>query len=203
MEWVRGNFEFCGYDITLVDLPGIYSLFPHSPEQQAICMYLTGEEEDRPDVIIDVVDVTNLERSLYLTSQLIGTGLPVVVALNMHDELLGREMEINEKLLSKEIGAPCVKISASHNKGLERLFNKVISFYDNGTSVNPDRFWSHFDLDIQKKVREAQDLIIDMDLPKKINPRWIAIQMLEEHWHGEAHPLLTGSGNEWGSPDQY
>ena len=197
VEWVKGNFQFCGYDITLVDLPGIYSLFPHSPEQQAICMYLTGGEEETPDVIVDVVDVTNLERSLYLTSQLIGTGLPVVVGLNMHDELIGRDMEINEKLLAKEMGAPCVKISASHNKGLERLFNKVISIHEDGNIVNLDRFWSHFDLDIQKKVREAQDLIMDMDLPKKINPRWIAMQMLEEHWHGDIPPLLTGSGDEW------
>ncbi len=105
-------------DVTLLDLPGIYSLSPYSPEEVVTRRYLLDE---KPDLIIDVVDATNLERNLYLTSQLIETGIPVVVALNMMDLVEQKGDRIDVAALSKALGCPVAPISALRQSGLDAL----------------------------------------------------------------------------------
>ena len=108
--------------VTITDLPGIYSLSPYSPEEQCSRDYLMSGE---PDVVVQVVDATNLERNLYLALQVIETGLPVVVALNMADLVEKNGDKIDTDKLSKKLGCPVVMISALKNKGITELFDQV------------------------------------------------------------------------------
>lgn len=109
-------------NVTITDLPGIYSLSPYSPEEQCSRDYLMSGE---PDVVVQVVDATNLERNLYLALQVIETGLPVVVALNMADLVEKNGDKIDTKKLEKKLGCPVVMISALKNKGIKELFEQV------------------------------------------------------------------------------
>ena len=106
--------------VTITDLPGIYSLSPYSPEERVSRDYLMSGE---PDVVINVVDATNLERNLYLSLQVLETGLPVVVALNMADLVEKNGDKIDTKKLSKRLGAPVVMISALKNTGVDELID--------------------------------------------------------------------------------
>lgn len=108
--------------VTITDLPGIYSLSPYSPEEQCSRDYLMSGE---PDVVVQVVDATNLERNLYLALQVIETGLPVVVALNMADLVEKNGDKIDTDQLSKKLGCPVMMISALKNKGITELFEQV------------------------------------------------------------------------------
>lgn len=108
--------------VTITDLPGIYSLSPYSPEEQCSRDYLMSGE---PDVVVQVVDATNLERNLYLALQVIETGLPVVVALNMADLVEKNGDKIDTAKLSKKLGCPVMMISALKNKGIKELFDQV------------------------------------------------------------------------------
>lgn len=109
-------------NVTITDLPGIYSLSPYSPEEQCSRDYLMSGE---PDVVVQVVDATNLERNLYLALQVIETGLPVVVALNMADLVEKNGDKIDTDKLSKKFGCPVMMISALKNKGINELFEQV------------------------------------------------------------------------------
>ena len=108
--------------VTITDLPGIYSLSPYSPEEVCSRDYLMSGE---PDVVVQVVDATNLERNLYLALQVIETGLPVVVALNMADLVEKNGDKIDTDKLSKKLGCPVMLISALKNKGVTELFEQV------------------------------------------------------------------------------
>lgn len=109
-------------NVTITDLPGIYSLSPYSPEEQCSRDYLMSGE---PDVVVQVVDATNLERNLYLALQVIETGLPVVVALNMADLVEKNGDKIDTDKLSKKLDCPVMMISALKNKGIKELFEQV------------------------------------------------------------------------------
>ena len=109
-------------NVTITDLPGIYSLSPYSPEEQCSRDYLMSGE---PDVVVQVVDATNLERNLYLALQVIETGLPVVVALNMADLVEKNGDKIDTDKLSNKLGCPVMMISALKNKGINELFEQV------------------------------------------------------------------------------
>ena len=111
-----------GHDIDVVDLPGIYSLSPYSPEEIVSRDYLI---KDTPDAIVNIVDATNLERNLFLTVQVLDIGIPTVIALNMMDEIEKAGDEINIEKLSKDLGCPVVPISAVRNQGVDELINEV------------------------------------------------------------------------------
>ncbi|HIY80087.1 MAG TPA: ferrous iron transport protein B [Candidatus Olsenella excrementavium] len=111
-------------DVTFVDLPGIYSLSPYTPEEVVSRDYIVGE---RPDAVINLVDVTNLERNLYLTTQLIEAGRPVVVGLNMCDLLKDRGDVIDTAALSERLGVPVVEVSALRNTNLDALVKKAVA----------------------------------------------------------------------------
>ena len=109
-------------EVAIVDLPGIYSLSPYSPEEIVSREYLI---DDRPDVVINLVDATNLERNLYLTTQILTLGLPVVMALNMMDVVEKNGDKIDVEGLSEKLGCPIVGISALRNRGTEELMAAV------------------------------------------------------------------------------
>ena len=110
--------------VTVVDLPGIYSLSPYTPEEVIARNFIL---DNRPDCVIDIVDSTNLERNLYLTTQFMEMDVPVVVALNMTDELDRRGDRIDAKLLEERLGLPVVRISATTGYGVKDLINRTIA----------------------------------------------------------------------------
>ena len=131
----EGNFEFHGYKITLVDLPGTYSLSAYSPEEKYVRKYIF---EKLPDVIVNVVDSTNLERNLYLTTQLIDMNVRTVVALNMYDELEQTGDKLDYKMLGKLLGIPFVPTVAKRRIGFEDLFRTVVKLYEGSDVLNAD-----------------------------------------------------------------
>lgn len=137
----EGSFEFEGYRFKVVDLPGTYSLSTYTPEEMYVRKHII---EDTPDVIINVVDASNLERNLYLTTQLIDMNVRMVVALNMYDELEESGNTLNYRLLSRLFGVPMVPTVAKRNLGIDHLFHIVINLYegadflDKEGNINPE-----------------------------------------------------------------
>lgn len=157
--------------VTITDLPGVYSLSPYSPEEIVTRDYLL---DVRPDVVVDLVDATNLERNLYLTTQILDLGLPVVVALNMMDLVEKNGDKVDVAKLSKRLGCPVVPTSALKGRGMEELVDTAIATAGKGTPAAPD-------LRFASDVEEALAKIIDI-VGTQVNPdvaRWYAIKLLE------------------------
>ena len=158
-------------DVTVTDLPGIYSLSPYTLEEVVSRDYLLKE---KPDVIIDLVDATNIERNLYLATQLLEIGIPVVIALNMVDLLKKNNIHINVKGLSSALGCPIVETSALKGTGLKEVVDEAIK------CANQHRVPSkqmEFPKAVEKAVNEIEGLV-----PAKIseeNRRWYAVKLLE------------------------
>ena len=131
----EGHFEFKGYKITLVDLPGTYSISPYSPEERYVKQYLA---EKLPDVIINVVSAPNLERNLYLTTQLIDMNTRTVTALNMYDELEANGDKLDYENLGKLLGIPFVPTVARKKIGLDELFTTAIKLYEGSEILNEE-----------------------------------------------------------------
>lgn len=162
-----------GREAVITDLPGIYSLSPYTPEEIVTRNCLL---QDDPDVIIDIVDATNMERNLYLTTQLTELGRPVIIALNMIDILEKRGDKIDIVLLEKELGVPVVEISASKNIGIDKLIEKVFSVAENGKYVDVKNIYSK-DLDsILCDIEEALEEVKQSPYHRK---RWTAVKLFE------------------------
>lgn len=131
----EGKVKFEGYEIRLVDLPGTYSLSPYSPEEKYVRNFIW---DNRPDVIVNVVDASNLERNLYLTTQLIDMDVLTVVALNMYDELKKRDDKLNYELLGNLLGMPFVPTVARKRSGIKELFRTIIKLYESTDVVNKE-----------------------------------------------------------------
>lgn len=165
---VKGNKED---NITVVDLPGIYSLSPYTLEEVVSRDFLLNED---PDVIIDLVDATNIERNLYLTTQLIETGVPVVVALNMADLIEKRGLKIDTKRLSMVLGCPIIETSALKGTGLKELIAEAVKVAKQGEHQLPGAIFS-------EKLEEAIDTVVPA-LSETIatnKKRWYAVKVLE------------------------
>ena len=137
----EGFFKYQGYQFRLVDLPGTYSLSAYTPEEIYVRKHII---EDTPDIIINVVDASNLERNLYLTSQLIDMNVRMVVALNMYDELQASGNKLDHEKLSQLMGVPMVPTICRSNYGIDELFHHVIDIYEGSDFVTKN---------IQKNVR--------------------------------------------------
>lgn len=123
----QGHFKYGGYNFNIVDLPGTYSLSCYSPEELYVRRYLRDE---MPDVIINVVVASNLERNLYLTTELIDMDRSMVIALNMYDELERSGSSVDYKLLGEMIGVPIVPTVSRNGEGINQLFETVIRVYE-------------------------------------------------------------------------
>lgn len=131
----EGFFEFQGYRFRLIDLPGTYSLSAYSPEELYVRKYIIDQT---PDVIINVVDASNIERNMYLTTQLIDMNLRMVIALNMFDELDKSGNELDYNTLSKLIGVPMIPTISRTGMGIEQLFHVIINIYEGGDFIGKD-----------------------------------------------------------------
>ena len=139
-------------DITIQDLPGIYSLSPYTLEEKVARGYLI---EHRPDVIVNLVDASNLIRNLYLTSQLIELGIPTIIVLNMMDIVRDRGDEIDKKALSDLLGCPVVEVIASKEKGVDTLIKEVVHTMDNDYYPNP----MDYSYDLENKLADIRNTI--------------------------------------------
>src|SRR6476646_481030 len=128
VEMKKGHVTAGGVPVDLIDLPGTYSLAARSPDEMVAVDLLLGRrpEEPRPDVVLSIVDATNLDRHLYLTSQLLDLGEPVVVAVNMIDAAEAQGSKIDCTKLSERLGVPVVPIQANRGVGLESLTRAVL-----------------------------------------------------------------------------
>ena len=123
----EGFFDFQGYHFRIVDLPGTYSLSTYSPEEIYVRKHII---EETPDVIINVVDASNLERNLYLTTQLIDMNVKMVIALNMYDELQASGNKLDHAKLSELFGVPMIPTVSRSSEGIDKLFHIVIEIYE-------------------------------------------------------------------------
>ena len=159
-------------EVVVTDLPGIYSLSPYTLEEVVSRDYLLKEN---PDVIVDLVDATNIERNLYLTTQLIETGVPVVIALNMADLLEKRGIKIDVARLSMLLDCPIVETSALKGEGLDKLIDEAIKTAKKKEADLPKEI---FNKDLEDAVSAAAEV-----LPSSINAnkkRWYAVKFLEK-----------------------
>ncbi|MDR3140801.1 MAG: ferrous iron transport protein B [Tannerellaceae bacterium] len=180
----EGTFKFEGYRFKVVDLPGTYSLSAYTPEEMYVRKHII---EDTPDVVINVVDSSNLERNLYLTTQLIDMNVRMVVALNMFDELEDSGNQLNYHLLGSLFGVPMAPTVAKKNLGIEHLFRIVINLYEGTDILSKDdnnKIYRHIHINHGPDLERSIDLLKEAiseneEIRHKYSTRFLAIKLLE------------------------
>ena len=166
----EGTFEHGGYKFLLVDLPGTYSLSAYSPEELYVRKNLV---EDMPDVVVNVVDASNLQRNLYLTTQLCELGIPVVVAINMMDVVEKTGVKINTKELSRALGCKVVEISALKSKGIQEAAEAAIKAAEDKKPVPKHTFEGS----VEHAIAHIEEACVH-ELPEE-QQRWYAVKIFE------------------------
>ncbi|MDR1748336.1 MAG: ferrous iron transport protein B [Spirochaetaceae bacterium] len=173
-------------DVIITDLPGIYSLSPYTPEEVVTRKYLL---EEKPDVIINIIDASNIERNLYLTTQLLETGIPVVIALNMMDVVRKKGDKIDTKKLSAKLGCPVVETMASRNEGVREAAAKALEAAAGGAgsaeAVPP--VFCRFSAETEEVLSVISSLIEGRTGKERI--RWYAVKLFERDRGGDV-PVL-------------
>jgi ferrous iron transport protein B len=177
VEKKEAVFEYEGKRIKLVDLPGTYSLSPYTQEEIITRDYLVHEP---PDVIIDVVDATNLERNLYLTVQILELEIPVVMALNIYDEAEKKGYLINTKAMGETLGVKVVPTIATRRDGLHDLLKSVIELTEDPSSHHPRKVNYGEDIESAAGAVERQIKTACPSLAEKYPLRWLAFKLIEE-----------------------
>ncbi len=175
----EGHAEFEGYKFNIVDLPGTYSLSAYSPEELYVRKQLI---EKTPDIVINVIDTSNLERNLYLTTQLIDMHVRIVVALNMFDEVEKRGDNIDYDKLSELFGVPMVPTVFTTGRGVKELFHQVITIYEGteGSDVHFRHIHINHGHEIEHGIAEIQEHLKNEDhLRERYSTRYLAIKLLE------------------------
>lgn len=173
-------------DVIITDLPGIYSLSPYTLEEVVSRDYLLKEE---PDVIVNLVDATNIERNLYLSTQLAETGIPVVIALNMTDLLEKRGIRIDSERLSMLLNCPVVETSALKQSGLDKMIDVAVSVAKKKTIDLPKEIFSK---EMEAAIAEVQDTL-PADIADR-QKRWYAVKLLEKDSKVTDRVQLSGAG---------
>lgn len=170
-------FEYGGYHFRIVDLPGTYSLSAYSPEELYVRRNLV---EEVPDVVINVVDASNLQRNLYLTTQIIDMNLRVVMALNMYDELVAKGDQLDIKQLGYLLGMPIVPTVSRTGDGIQELFDTVIQIYENQDPHLARHIHINHGSELEFSIHEIKDLLKkNTDLRYKYSTRYLSIKYLE------------------------
>lgn len=173
----EGTFEYGGYRFLLIDLPGTYSISAYSPEELYVRKNLV---EDMPDVVINVVDSSNLQRNLYLTTQLIDMNLRVVMALNMYDELQARGDKLDIKQLGYLLGMPVVPTVSRSGEGVEQLFDTVIQIYEKSDPHLARHIHINHGAELEQSIDRLKHLIWKTPaIQYTYSTRYLAIKYLE------------------------
>lgn len=172
----QGTFKYKGYTLNIIDLPGTYSLSTYSPEERYVKRYI---QEQMPDVVVNVVSASALERNLLLTTQLIDMDPRMVIALNMYDELEESGDTFDHEAFGKLIGVPIVPTVSKRSRGILRLFDHVIAVYEDESPVV-----RHIHINYGEVLEPAihklqQELMLCEDLGSNLSKRYLAIQLLD------------------------
>ena len=167
----RGSYSF-----RIVDLPGTYSITEYSPEELYVRMHIT---EKMPDIVVNVVDASNLERNLFLTTQLIDMNIKVVIALNMYDELEKRGAHFDYEALGRMMGIPIVPTVASKGRGIDELLDRLIEVYE-----DRDPMVRHIHINYGEEIEAAiasvqKEIRVNSEITDKLSSRYVAIKLLE------------------------
>ncbi|NOZ45876.1 MAG: ferrous iron transport protein B [Chlorobi bacterium] len=175
----QARFRHKSYTFKINDLPGTYSISAYTPEELYVRNFIFNEV---PDIVINVVDSSNLERNLYLSCQLIDMDIKVVIALNMFDELQKKGAKFDYQSLGKMVGIPMIPTISSKGKGIHELFDKIIDVYE-----DKDETVRHIHINygkgVEKSIRHIQNSIqipINYELTDKISSRFLSIKLLEK-----------------------
>ncbi len=175
VEKKSGRVIHQGYDIEVVDLPGTYSLTAYSLEEIVARDFLVKE---RPDLVVDIVDASNLDRNLYLTVQFEELGVPLLIALNMMDEAASRGIAIDVKALSGMLGVPVAPTVARSHQGIPELLNKVVELAEKTKQWSPGIL--SYGRDVDQSVQEIETVIRKSQLyDMNYSPAWLALKCLE------------------------
>ena len=173
----EGTFEYGGYRFVIVDLPGTYSLSAYSPEELYVRRNLI---DDMPDVVVNVVDSSNLQRNLYLTTQLIDMNLRVVMALNMYDELTAKGDKLDIKQLGCLLGMPVVPTVSRSGEGIEQLFETVVQVYEKADPHIARHIHINHGAELEQSIDRIKVLLQkNTDIRYKYSTRYLAIKYLE------------------------
>ena len=173
VEKKEGRAQVDGKDVTIVDLPGIYSLSPYSMEEIVARDFIVGE---KPDAIIDIIDATNIERNLYLTAQLLELERPMVIALNFMDEVEKHGDQIDVARLSETLGVPVIPITARSGENVGEMLRIAHEQMHVGVTVEPDDLYDDYTHQIHHRVGE---LIHDRAYAVGLPAHWTAIKLIE------------------------
>ncbi len=175
VEKKEGRFNYKGRNIEVVDLPGTYSLTAYSMEETIARDFII---EDKPEVVIDIVDASNLERNLYLAVQIRELTPNLIIALNMSDTVKARGDKIDTRRLSELIGAPVVPTVGIRDKGTEELIEEAIDLAENGNKF--ERVLIDYGEEIEEEIRKITPIIErNINLVERYSARWLAIKLLE------------------------
>jgi ferrous iron transport protein B len=194
IEAKESIFEHNGYSITMTDLPGTYSITAYTPEE----LYVRSFILDRaPDIVINVIDSSNLERNLYLTTQLIDMDIRVIIALNMYDELQKSGDIFDFKTMSKMIGVPIVPTVGSKGSGLIELLNKVVEVYeDRDESIR--HIHINYGQELEQSIQEIQRKIKikeNSNFTDLVSSRYLSIKLIEKDKEA-ANRIMTCSNSD-------
>ena len=173
----EGHFKYKDYEITLVDLPGTYSLSAYSPEELYVRKNLL---DAMPDVVVNVVDASNIERNLYLTTQLIDMNLRVVMALNMYDELQHKGDKLDTKQLGYLLGMPVCPTVSRDGQGIPELFDTVLKIYEQSDPHLARHIHINHGAELEKSIKRLQTVLYgNEDIRSQYSTRYLAIKYLE------------------------
>ncbi|HEY3370699.1 MAG TPA: ferrous iron transport protein B [Prolixibacteraceae bacterium] len=176
----EARFKQGDYEFLISDLPGTYSITEYSPEELYVRNHIA---EKRPDVVVNVVDASNLERNLFLTTQLIDMNIKVVIALNMYDELEQKAAKLDYTHLGEMMGIPMVPTVASKGKGLKELFDRIIMVYEERDPI-VRHIHINYGPEIEKSIRTIQvELKKEEKVKQSYSTRFLSIKLLEEDKH--------------------
>ncbi|MEN8256167.1 MAG: ferrous iron transport protein B, partial [Verrucomicrobiota bacterium] len=174
VERVMGEYSHCDATVEATDLPGIYSFSALSPDEEVARKHILF---DTPDVVVNVIDASNLERNLYLTTQLLEMDVPVVVALNMMDMAKQRGIRIEVDHLETHLGCPVIPIVASKKRGIDELREAICSI---SKSQRKPGVWIAYEKDIEEVIRAMEVSLAEVALSKEVSARWLAVKLLEK-----------------------
>jgi len=186
----KSTLERNGYHFDMTDLPGTYSLTSYTPEELYTRNFIL---EEMPDIVVNVVDASNLERNLFLTTQLIDMDIKVVIALNMYDDLVASGSKLKMKKLSKLTGIPMVPTTASSGEGLEELMVKLIDVYEDRDPV-VRHIHINYGEEMEKSISQIRkEIKKDKPLTATFSSRYLAVRLIEKDQ--EALKVLETSSN--------
>lgn len=191
VEKKTASFEFNGRKLNLIDLPGTYSLSPYTQEEVITMDHLIHE---KPDVIIDVVDATNLERNLYLTVQLMELGIPVVIALNIYDEAEKKGYRIDIRAIEEMLGVKVIPTVATQKRGLDDLMRAVVEVANHPLLHKPKRLNYGPDIETAASTIETRIKGVYPGLAEKYPMRWVSLKFMEGDDHAYKAINLSRDG---------